>query len=824
MHWIWLTSGLLLLMTVWVIGRFIAIRNAARSGIILHYKRLTLPPRCLQMLQTARKLPAHASAIEALHECAQPLLTSMRRLSRQLRSTPSLPEGEDGQPRIMGLAYSLCDDECYSTPSMLSALEDFDDFTPTPSETAALPSCVAVAQCHRLNAVLRVIYQEAREYTSARKLLRRLQRSKEPLALLERHPLPCSGLYSLHHMCLHSQDERLLAAIIAYLGSNDLTPDDLTQRFQERQLQLADELHRAMDCIAALEDLDWMSDCDAADALHPIFMQDPSGAYPGMTPLSRYRLRLQAEMFSRCAQQDLKELARHALALSQRAPGSTADSCICHWFMEPDGMQSLHASLRTRRGWLWARLSLRRDTLHYTALCVFALVTGLLFLQGRQPVFMLPFFAWTAGCISRNFLHALPAHQPLRMAVRPSAAAQTLVVLPAVLADAPAAAHMARRLNTLAQSFPQDVHLLLLGDFGPSITPASGTDQDVLQSVSAAIAGAGDSRLHYLQRARSWDSAQHRYCGRGGRCGAIFDLCRLISHGEFEAAFLYALDSPARLERAYAYVLVLPEGYRPLSGLTEELLSVISHPMYSRVPTPKGWRGVSIVTPDEQALSEGMMLLQPDVFMEAVADLVTPSPAALPLCGELAGTAFLPDADILRPVEPTSWQSIHDRAHRIWKLLPWQLTHVQTPSGLVANPLRYFSRFRLREQLRDTLVPLGRLGLLLWAVLTSDWPLFLLALAAPEFGRPFHHRADVLRMVSRLSLLPMTTSVNILGAFDAIFRKRPKEYDYPSLEVWVQGIAVTVFAAIGFALPGRSPGGLVLSALFAAFPIAHRHK
>lgn len=824
MHWLWLTSGLLLLMTTWVISRFITIRQAARTGRILHVQRLVLPPRCLRTLKTVHRLPAYFTSLQTLQECAPSLLSSLNRLARKLRPLPPLPEGEDAQPRMMALAYILCDDEIYTVPAMLSALKEWEDFPPTPSEAAALPLCTAIAQCHRLNAVLRVIHQEAREHQAARRLLRKLQRAKDPLALLEKSPLPGSGLYALHQMCLQRRDERSLAAIITCLAAHDLTPEDISQRFEEQQMQLTNELHRAMACLRTLEAVDWLSDCESADSLHPIFMRDPAGAYPGMTAESRYRLRLQSELFSRRTHQDIAAITHKALLLSQAAPAGTAESCICHWFMEAAGLRALHASLHTRRGWLWSRFSLRRNTLNYAALWIFAVVTGFLFVQRRQPVFMLPFFAWTTGCISRYFLRAFPPQPSLRMTVQPSSAAQTLVVLPAVLQDAPAANHASRRLISLAKFFPQDVHLLLLGDFAPSITPAAGTDMDVMHAAAAAITAAGDSRLHYMQRTRAWDSAQHRYCGSGGSCGALFDLCRLIARGEGEDVFLYALDSPARLERAYAYMLVLPEGYRPLSGLLENLLSVMTHPLYSRVPTPKGWRGVSIVSPDTQALADGLMLLRPDRFVEAVDGVVTPSAAALPLCGELAGTAFVPDADILPPVIQTSWTAVHTDVRRVWQLLPWQLTHVQTPAGLIANPLRTFSRFRLRERLRRTLVPLGRLGLLLWAVLTDDWPLFLLSIAAPELGHPLRHRSDALRMLSRLSLLPMTAAVHLLGAFDAVFRKRPKAYDFSSLEIWVQGIAVTVLASLGFALPGLSPGGLILAALFALFPIAHRHE
>ena len=824
MHLIWLMTGLLLLLIARITGSFIAHRNAAHHGVLVQFRSLHLPGRCLQRLKRTCQTTPDFPALEALRSCALPLYKSLLRIKAALRQLPPLPVNTAGQPRMMDLGYQLCDDAIYSTDGLLSALQDWQDFTPTPIEIAALPYCVALAQVIRLNAVLRVIHQDMVECKAAKKAYRKLRRSKEPIKPLQKANLNCAGLYALHQHCLRRKNERILAVLIAHLDAHELSPDDLVKHFTEQQRQLTDELHRALDCFTSLEALDWQSACEAADRLHAILLQDPSGAYAGMTMESRYRLRKQAEIFSRHTQQDVANVVSHALALSRAAPSGTAESCICYWFMESAGLRTLRTSRKARHGWLWCRLALAQDTLYYAGLWAFAIVSSLLFLQARQPVFMLPFFAWTVGCLSRHFLHSLTHRQLLQMQLPTTISGQTLVVLPSLLSDASIADQMARRLHTLSQTLPQDVHLLLLGDFGPSITPTGGTDYEVMHAVTGFITATGNPRLHYLQRARSWDSAQHRYIGRGGCCGAIFDLCRLIAQGTDDGTFLPAFDAPSSFERAYAYVLTLPDGYQLLSGLPEQLLSVMIHPLYSRIPTADGWRGVSIVTPDQHCLADGMMLLRPDLLTEAVDSIIAPSPATFPLWGELAGCTFAPDSSILPPSEKPSWSSVYESTRCTWQLLPWQLTHVQTPAGFIANPLSFFGRFRLRETMRKALIPLGRLGLLLWSVLTEDWPLFLIALAVPEIGQPLHHRDDFLRMLSRLSLLPMNTTVHVLGIFDGVFRKRIKAYDFPSIEVWVQSIAVTVFASLGFALPSHFSGTFLLALLFAGFPLAHKHK
>ncbi len=824
MHWIWLTAGLLLLVTVWVINHFISGRKASPAGSAFRYRRLKRPSRCLQLLKKSLHLQDDLPAVTALQDCVPMLMADLRRLASQMRSMPALPAGEDHQPRLMLLALELSDEEQYTAPELLHALASWEAFSCTSSEVDQLPLCIASAQCQRLQRVVRSIHSDVQEHRAAHRRCRQFRHSKDPQRLMNRHPLSSVGLASLRRICLQ-QDSKLLSTIDAWLLAQGITPEALIQHDRERQSQLIEELHRALDCFSRIERLSWTVHCETVDPLHPLFLQDPSDTYPRLDAASRRYLRRQAEVFSRRTRMDACQVLQQALALSLSSQDSTPEGCLCWYFQEAEGLIHLHRTLPCRRGWLWARLSRKTGRLSYAFLLLFGFLTGFFFLQSRQPVFVLPFFAFVTGCISRSFLRLIPPQPMLHMTLPPlTDNLRTLVVLPADMPDPAAAMKAVQAVKTTLKFLPEDAHLLLLGDFAPSITPATAGDAAIIHAAATGLEGLTDPRVHYMHRHRVWDSTQHCYCRLGGSSGVALELCRMLTGGKAELPLAYSTTAPASFERQYAYLFLLSARQLPSPGLLEQLLCVMISPLCTRLPTPKRWRGVSILSPQGWSFSEGMALLQPDAFLEATDGLVQPDPSADALCEALSGHVCVPGVRVRQANLPSAWADHCERASRSWRLLPWQLSHVQTPSGLISNPLRFLSRFRLRESIRATLVPLGRIVLLVWAILTNSWPLLLTGLVAPEVGNPLRNKADWLHVFGRLSLLPMLVTVNLLGAYRAFFRKRLMNPDFSSIEVWVQGISATIFAALGIALPGGSLPSLALAAVFAAFPLAHRYE
>lgn len=828
MPWILIAAGLLVLLAVGLLTYLL--RRSASTGaqdtspVPMHYARLRSVRQTSRLLRRFTRVKVVGKDVEALQLSALTLTKHLLRLSRELRRFPLLPANQDGEPRLMELARDVADGEDFTPQSLLDALSAWNETHPSPQEIAALPAYVAAAQCQRLSAVLRAMLTDVCERIAAARLAKRLQRRKHPDAILNANRLNSIGLAALLFELRKENQSQLLALLDAWLDHHEISAEALTISNMKRQVHLADEIRRALDCFSALEKMNWLRHCSAADELHTLLLQEPSGVYARMDDSSQMQLRLQISELSRRCRIGAMALVQQAFILCGEAEERSLEQYAGYWFQDADGLTALHRALPTRRGWLYAHLTLRREKLAYAALWGFAIITGFLFLHGRQPVFMLPFFALTVGCISRRLLHFSPSDLPAMKLSASDTDMHTLVVLHAELRDPHDAIQAVRRLKTARHAFSgEHIDFLLLGDFAPGITAVSSGDLPIIQAASAALAAldAGD-RVMYLQRGRTWDSAAHRYCARAGLRGAMSAMCRLIAQGECEDVIAYSTAEAASFERKYAYVLSLPVGCLPAHGLLERLLQSMAHPLCQHYPTPKGVRGHAMLLPEECSAFEGVALIRPDAFLETTDGRLPQHASFNALCGELAGQAPMKGAHVQSAPQPHSWDDQYTQAVRAWELLPWQLPWVQTPSGMISNPLKQGARFRLREHLRRTLIPLGQFGLLLWAVLTQNWLLLLLALIAPEIGNPMRRPVDFFKFLCRTSLLPTRASVSAAAAIQLLRKKSDRTPEWVNLEAWVQGLTATLWAALGFVLPGFAVPAFILSILFAGFPLAHR--
>lgn len=757
MQWMVILAGITALFLAGLLTYFLGRRMTGKADLLYGGPRRHLhrPWRALRLLKRTARLTPDNMGNKALQGCALALMEHIVLLTRQLRTAPRLPVGDEGEPRLMALARDIVDAGRFSADTLVQAIEDMEEASLTPAEAASLPLCVACANCDRLSAVLK----------------------------------------------------DMLSA---------------TDAPEQRQLLFSDELRRAQDCFEAMAHIDWLAHCEACDPLHRLLEKDPAEVYTRMDARSRLQLRRQIEAFSCRVEMDAEKVIRCAMALSGEAEPRSIESYIGFWFQVAAGMRVLHRSLSTRKGFVYARLVLRENAVRYALLWLPGIAAGFTFLQARQPVFMLPFFSLTMGIAWRMLVNRLHAAPLPGMAVTP-ADVRTLVVLPCVLHDQHEAIAMVRQLKTVRHAFPEEgVDFLLLGDFADSMTSVSSTDAGIIQAAASAIDAMQDKHFMYLQRGRVWDGERYTYCARGGRQSAVREVCRLIAQGEFADVIAFSTIEAATLERRYAYVLPLRTDRQPAPGMLEALLGTAAHPLCSRYPTPEGWRGYSVFAPEGCRSYDGTGLIQPDAYLEATDGLVEAAPGADALCGELAGWTGVAGAHASQPAEPSSWEDLHQRAAKAWRLIPWQLPWVQTPSGFVRNGLGFLARFRLRETLRDTLLPSAQLLLLLWAVMTGNWLLMLIALITPEIGRLSRRWEELIRLVCRLSLLPTRAAVRIVSAAENFRRTKNTALPWDTLEVWTQGIAATLMTALGLAIPGMAIPALTLAVFFGCFPLAHR--
>ena len=828
MNWLWIVAGLLLLLAGGILT-YLLRRSAEGDGSsavhVLRHVRLHPDTRSIRLIRHISRENIAGADLDALLDSARALLAHLARLNRMIHRLPALPASPDGEPRLMDLAREAADSDDLSLQALLDMLKasPFSDLTA--QEVAAFPFCIAAAEMQRLISVLRAMKKDIHDRRAGLRLAAQLERSRNPESMLKKNSLNSIGLSTLLDHLRLQKKEQLLSLLDVWLKSRELSAEALTLSSMQRQLLLAEEIRRALGCFETLERLNWTESCAPADKLHDLLQNEPSGVYTRLTADSQLALRMQIARISRCVHLDAAEVVRQAFILCGEAEDHSLEKYIGYWFQQPEGLRALQHALPTRRGWLYAHLALQPDRTYYAALVIFGVVTGFLFLQSGQPVFILPFFTITIGCVSRYLLGKRPpAMLPGMKRPDDLSTMKTLILVHAEMASPHDAIRAVRQLKAVMHAFPAETaDFLLLGDFAPAITAVSSGDLPIVQAASSAIAALDECpRISYLHRGRAWDGTTHRYAARAGMRGAITAVCRLIAQGECEDLIACSTIELASLERKYAYVFTIPADCQPAHGLLERLLSVMAHPFCQRYPTANGHRGYSMLLPEESPDFKGTALIRPDAFLEATDGMLSPHHPHEALCGELAGQYSVPGAHMTTPEKTHSWMTQYTTAIHGFRLSPWQLPWVQTPAGILANPLHYIARFRLRERIRHSLIPLAQCGLILFSLVTQNWLLLLIALLAPEAGAAFHRLDDWLKLLCRLSLIPMRGAVSASALFQLLRRKTAAAPEWVTLEVWVQGLFATLTGTLGFILPGAAVPAFGLTLLFACFPLAHR--
>lgn len=819
MGFLWLTAALSIILTLYLLTLLMHMP----PGTSRHTVRPRMDRGLHRRIRRLLRLPPFSRSLKTLQQKAPLLLEHLHHLRKDCRHLPPLPASEEHEPRLMDLARDIADGDAFDAQTLLHALTEGDIQDLRTPEVRAFPYLVAIALCQRFSTVIKALTADTKDYHTALVLARRLRRGASA-DLLADSKLNSVGFAILLNDLREAGQPPLLARINDYLDSQTLSADSLSESWEARQSLLTDEIHRTINCLDALEQLDWDAHCHEAEPLHALLCADPAGVYPRMNRSSQLQLRLQASRLSLAAHLPETTIVQESLTLSTSSDSQSQERYIGYWLSVPQGLASLHRCLGTKQGYLYFRLISCREGLERVFLWSFGVTVGIVFLQAGQPVFMLPFFLIAVGCISRFILHKIPPDPLPRISLADSAPhIRSLVVLHASVENPQDCRHAVQQLRSLRKTFDtSSADFLLMPSFPPCITAVSGLDGELIRAISDALqSSAPEDNLLYLQRGRTWNSSMHLYSDPGGICGALMDICRLIAKGETDTPIGYSNLPLKTFERKYAYVLSLPENAHPSPDLLAHMLQIIAHPLCLRYPDAHRPRGYSVLLPEETPLFIGAGLLRPDAFLEATDGLIFHADSLM-LSGILAGQATVTDAHIHLSQQASPWADAYQRSITAWKHFLWQLPWIQTPAGLITNPLHAGGRFLLRELLRETLIPFGQFVLLLWALLTQSWPLFLLSLTAPELPY-FQASSPFLRWAANLSLLPTRMTVSLSAVIQLLRRKSARPPDWQSLMLWSQLLAATLMGSLGFVPVGFTLPCLVLCGLFCVFPLSAKH-
>ena len=816
-------AGLLILLFSVIITKMFFTRGSCIYAF--PRRRLRISRKPLKLLKAISRIPGSSQELLAAQELARTLSENILIFREKCRTLPPLITSADHHIRIMALAQQIIRDNQIGESALINAIQNWNADPLSSGEAYSLPLCIASVQCNRLSAVLKNVLSDARLRYRAYSFAARLQASNTPAQLLKQASLsPFEQAELLSYLRKHNDNQRLII-LEQHLESLGISLDDVTVRDSQRQLALTEELRRADSWFKTIATLDWYQLAEAADPVHTMLEKDPADVYKQLVPASRLLLRLHIEAFAVKARLEVTSVVDCALSLSQKAEPDSSEAHIGYWFQTLKGLMQLRSSLPGRWGWLYVLTRLQGASIRYGLLCILGFTAGFLFLQSHGPVFLLPFFSVTIGCLIRAFLPDTLFHVPLLALPENRTHIRTLIVLPATLTTPAEAIEMVRRLKVLRHTFPQDeADYLLCGDFAPCRTAVSASDQAIMTAACAAINALENPSFMYIQRQRAWSDQLHLYAARGSAVSAVTEICRLIVHGECMDTLACATTTLRHLERQYAYILMISPEYIPAPGMLSTMLAAIVHPLCGSDPAESSSRRAVILTPEEHRLFHGVGLMSPTAFLESTDGLLPLTNNACALCGELAGVRTIPGARVLSAPEAKTWDNEYKWNRNRWNAFMWQFPWVQTPKGFIRNPLAYLPRFRLRELLRESLVPIGQISLLLYSLLSARPLLFVLALLAPELRFLPQDWRETIARCAQLSLLPTRAAVAGRAIFDSIFHRNNRKIDWLVIEAWAQGICATIFAAIGVVLPAVSVYALSFGAIFAMFPLAHRFE
>ncbi len=700
-------------------------------------------------------------------------------------------------------------------------------------------------------------------------------------------PQSTTFLERLLSLLRETEDAQALSWLDEKLAEMDLRVSGIVEKEHTRQTNDRQWMGNAITSLRRLSQIPWGETLEAMNPVHGILSQDPSGIYTAMDFESRDMYRRRVQLLSCECRLPESLVAKAAVACAQEGSEEDLERHIGFYLLD-EGQNELIKRLGVHNSKVREHQFCRQ---HIKGLYLSALWAGAALgaftawlLRLPLPMALLFLLLWselTRQAVRKTVrrMHVPRALPRLEIKQLPENW-RTLVVCPTLLLNAAQAMSMVRHLMILRHANPdENLHFLLLGDFADSLTAEQISDQEILSSAKAGIEALNQEfggGFSYLQRARVYSQQEKSYMGRERKRGALEALNRMLLNLPGEDTFLYSSRPIEEYANQYAYVITLDSDTILPPGSALRLIGAMAHPMQKRQVFHGRIRGRSILQPRMEVAADtvktrvsaifggrggvdpynaavsdlyqdlcsagsfaGKGIYDPAAFVEAVEGRIAPYSILSHdlLEGELSGSAMLSDIS-LYDGQPGSLRSWMKRLHRWtrgdWQLTPWLFSRVRTGAHSIKNPLSRFSRHKIWDNLRRSLVPAAQGGLLLYAA-AAGRPLLLLLLLIVPNPTAFFHLQSLTAFFIKLSALPYEIHTLLDAAFRTLYRvaisrkhllqwvtaaqaEQGAAAPY-STQLWAQyvlGGAMAVFSiTMGFVIPG-----IFLAALWLAFPFA----
>jgi len=489
---------------------------------------------------------------------------------------------------------------------------------------------------------------------------------------------------------------------------------------------------------------------------------------------------------------------------------------------------------------------------------------------------------------------------------------RTLVVVPILLSTPAAIRNELKRLEIrhLGNTDP-NLCFALLSDFADAPRQSMPEDAEYLDIVARGVEELnrryGNGRFLLFHRGRSWSESEERWIGWERKRGKLEQLNRFLS-GENppELEGFLRVGDRAQLE-GIRFVITLDADTQLLRGAARRMIETLAHPLNEARLSPDGRRvirgytiiqpGVSATLPSATSTWFSRIFADPrgiDPYTRAVSDVYQdlvsegsyhgkgiyelrtfhrllsgrfPEGRLLShdlLEGSYVRVGLATDIELL-DVFPSSYTAWWSRQHRWvrgdWQIINWLKRRVPVAGGgMEPNPLSAFSRWKIFDNLRRSLVPPATVALLvagwlftgrpiLWSLIIAGlmlWPVLssglALVLHPPPPGTRFWRepRDRFLRSVFTVLLLPdyagMALDAIVRVAYrrlvshrrlleweaaqDAHRRAKNRQRQFVLHRLWIPALSVFLLAGMTWKAPSDAAAAAPFLVLWMLFPVA----
>ncbi len=398
---------------------------------------------------------------------------------------------------------------------------------------------------------------------------------------------------------------------------------------------------------------------------------------------------------------------------------------------------------------------------------------------------------------------------------------RTAVVNPVLVTDTVDVDHIFERLeaNYLSNPDPQLTYAVLADLPDADHEERSEADQALLDQASARIEELsqkhGHGRFLFLCRYRQWNPSEGRWMGWERKRGKLMEFNRLLE-GATDTSYDTFQGDRTTLDDI-RFVITLDADTRMLPGTASRLVGTMAHPLSQ-----------AVLDPATGTLKAGYSIIQPRLEIDPENTIVTPfnhvfsgdntidlyTHASSDVYHDLFGEGVftgkgiydwraiehtlsgrIPENTVLShdllegvhgrvglatdlmlleqfpPNSATYMRRLHRWVRGDWQLLPWLFRRVRKEDGSRArNPVKWFHRWKIIDNLRRSLMPPATLALLLLAWLgwlpgsALAWTIAIAALAAAPL------LADLLGLLTRIVSRPVASPALVLNAPPSLLR------------------------------------------------------